>query len=560
MTQKEYHKLNLGCGLDHRAGYINIDAVAAVNPDIVHDLTRPLPFKDDTVEEVVAQDILEHFIYDDFLHVLAELSRVVVTGGKVHVRVPNVDAVFEQFAEDKEVRNIFLYGSTSHRSDTGVFGAHKIGFTARRLVAEFLVYGFEVSSLRTVETNFEAVFVKKEVPSLKKILFVNQSLSMGGAEVFDDDLLGEFSKQGVSCVVSTTSPSFAKLLSEKLSSSSTTMQLFPSVVDIIGNWKGLVKAIVFAPLAWLQYGWLLWKERDADVLFASGFSEKILTSFWAWLFGIPVVWTEFGPLSTVMRRFFGLPKLLYRLALLVPERIIVPSHTTLHDVLPLVHLPLAKSAVIPCGSSQIPAETFEEPTEPHIVCISRLEKGKGQDLLLHAFKEVRNAIPKATLTIVGEGDFLSELQQLSELLGISDAVTFAGRVPSVEKELAAAQIVVFPSVWALEGFGLGVIEAMAAAKPVVAYNRGPTNEIVLQGKTGLLVTPGESLALAGALRVLLASKAARRALGMAGLQRYKEEYSISKVSHLYRTEFCAAMAWSKVDTALERVEYTESTL
>ena len=73
MKKMKLQKLNLGCGLDHRPGYVNIDAVAAVKPDVLHDVSEPLPYKNASVSEVIAQDILEHFIYDDFVKVVAEI-------------------------------------------------------------------------------------------------------------------------------------------------------------------------------------------------------------------------------------------------------------------------------------------------------------------------------------------------------------------------------------------------------------------------------------------------------------------------------------------------------
>ena len=142
-------RLNLGCGKDHRPGYINIDAVTEVKPNLVHTLPKPLPFLDGSVSHIVAQDILEHFIYDDFLLVMSEISRVLQKDGEVSVRVPNIDRIIQKFQTDKEVRNIFLYGGTSQRTDTGIFGAHKIGFSAQRLIAELMVFGLHLKSINS---------------------------------------------------------------------------------------------------------------------------------------------------------------------------------------------------------------------------------------------------------------------------------------------------------------------------------------------------------------------------------------------------------------------------
>jgi predicted SAM-dependent methyltransferase len=150
-------KLNLGCGTDYKKGWVNIDVMPELKPDLVQDLLQPLPFPKLSVQEVLAQDILEHFTWEDAHTVVAELGRVVKLGGVVTVRVPNVDAIIEQFANDHEVRNEFLYGTTTY---TGVFGAHKVGYTPVRLAALFLLNGFEVTTLEAIATNWHVVFTK----------------------------------------------------------------------------------------------------------------------------------------------------------------------------------------------------------------------------------------------------------------------------------------------------------------------------------------------------------------------------------------------------------------
>jgi len=540
-ASKKTIKLNLGCGMDHRNGYINIDAVSAVNPDLVHDISKTLPYKDGTVQEVIAQDILEHFIFDDFIFVISEIARVLKDGGTLHVRTPNVDAILHQFEDDKEVRNIFLYGSTAHRTDTGVFGAHKIGFTRTRLIAELLVYGLEVTSIGTNETNFEASFVKSTPLKAESILFLNQALSIGGAEVFDTDLFSSLKQQGVRVAAYTNNTIFAHMLHF---SEISTLSV-PWVVDFIGNVKGLIKALVYGPLLFFWYGKTVYAHRSVDVMVVSGFTEKILASFWAYVFDIPMVWIEFGPLTTLLNKCMQLPKLLYRLVADLPERVIVPSQNTAADLLRSARISLAKIEYIPCGTSQQSSKKFSDVAQPVIVCPSRLEKGKGQDILLEAFAQVLKDIPKAHLQIIGVGDFITELEALVTKLGIQKSVSFLGRVRDVDEYLQKAQLVVFPSVWELEGFGLVTIEAMALAKPVVAFNRGPTNEIVVDGETGVLAEPGDSGALAEAIVKVMHSSKLRMKLGTGGLKRFNDLYRIDLVAEQYQLAFRRAIAWHR---------------
>jgi SAM-dependent methyltransferase len=81
------NKLNLGCGLDIKNGWINVDRVALPGVDVVHDLeVLPLPFPDDHFEYILCQDVLEHL---DFVNVLRDVWRILKTGGVVHIRVPH---------------------------------------------------------------------------------------------------------------------------------------------------------------------------------------------------------------------------------------------------------------------------------------------------------------------------------------------------------------------------------------------------------------------------------------------------------------------------------------
>jgi glycosyltransferase involved in cell wall biosynthesis len=84
-----------------------------------------------------------------------------------------------------------------------------------------------------------------------------------------------------------------------------------------------------------------------------------------------------------------------------------------------------------------------------------------------------------------------------------------------------------PSLW--EGFGLVLLEAMAAGKPIVASRVGPIPEVVVHGETGLLVEPGRSEPLAAALIELLGSPALAARFGVAGRRRAREHFSLDRM-------------------------------
>jgi glycosyltransferase involved in cell wall biosynthesis len=110
-------------------------------------------------------------------------------------------------------------------------------------------------------------------------------------------------------------------------------------------------------------------------------------------------------------------------------------------------------------------------------------------------------------------------------LGLSDRVTFLGRLS--EQALARlyneAEILVSPSVY--EGFGLPAAEANACGTPVIATTAGAFPEVIADGETGVLVAPGDAVALADAAQSLLADAARRARMGAAGTKRIAERFS-----------------------------------
>lgn len=128
-----------------------------------------------------------------------------------------------------------------------------------------------------------------------------------------------------------------------------------------------------------------------------------------------------------------------------------------------------------------------EQQSEHLVTVGRLCKRKGQDDLLQAFASLQESRPEAHLDIVGAGPRREQLEELTERLDIEDAVTFHGFVDEVEKIrlLNRAEIFVFAS--RQEGFGLVLLEAMAAGTPVVARKLPVYEEFFEDNVNGVLV-------------------------------------------------------------------------
>jgi glycosyltransferase involved in cell wall biosynthesis len=158
-----------------------------------------------------------------------------------------------------------------------------------------------------------------------------------------------------------------------------------------------------------------------------------------------------------------------------------------------------------------------------VVCVLRPEK--GLDILLEAFAAVQHLDEGLRLVIVGSGESLEELQELSRKLGIADRCHFEPAVSDVVPWLRAIDIFVLPSL--SEALSNSLMEAMACGCAVIASDTGGNPELVTDNETGLLFKTGDSAALADRLRTLISAPGLRTALAGAGAARMAAEFSIA---------------------------------
>lgn len=176
---------------------------------------------------------------------------------------------------------------------------------------------------------------------------------------------------------------------------------------------------------------------------------------------------------------------------------------------------------------------------PVVLVLARLEPQKGHRVLLEAWKSVAHSYPTARLVCAGDGLLRAQLEAQASTLGIAGSVSFVGQQPNVPDWLALADFTVLPSFY--EGLPLAAIESLAAGRPVVATAVDGTSEVVLDGKTGLTVTAGDSAALSAAISQMLASPEMVRTLGAAGRQFVLEHFSRER--QVQQTEALYLDAW-----------------
>jgi glycosyltransferase involved in cell wall biosynthesis len=166
-------------------------------------------------------------------------------------------------------------------------------------------------------------------------------------------------------------------------------------------------------------------------------------------------------------------------------------------------------------SSGVDTERFRPPADPHppkrpvLGCVGRLDPVKAHDVLIEAFARVAdNGARDLELRLLGDDPCRSDLERLVRNRGLADRVRFLGMAPDIPEQLRALDLFVLAS--HREGRPTSIMEAMATGLPVVATQVGSIPELVADGRTGLLVKPGDVADLARAIGTLVADNALRR--------------------------------------------------
>ncbi|MFJ4271718.1 glycosyltransferase [Streptomyces coelicoflavus] len=164
------------------------------------------------------------------------------------------------------------------------------------------------------------------------------------------------------------------------------------------------------------------------------------------------------------------------------------------------------------------------PDVPLAVCVGRLCRQKGQDLLLSAWETVRLRVPGARLVLVGDGPDRARLAARAPA-----SVVFAGTVADATAWYRAADLVVLPSRW--EGMALAPLEAMACGRPVVVTDVDGAREGLPPALVPhCLVPPADPAALAGAVAALLLDAPLRASLGRRGRAHVRTAHDVRRTA------------------------------
>jgi len=276
----------------------------------------------------------------------------------------------------------------------------------------------------------------------------------------------------------------------------------------------------------------LWRLRPLVVL-TSSVDAQVIGHLVAARAGVPHVTTEHGGA--------GLPRAFHRRLLVravAPrvERVVAVSPTQVDELRRLGYRP-ERIAVIPSGipepSPVRPRETVRAELgvggdDVLALLVATLRPEKRADLFVEAVRRAHGREPRLLGAVAGGGPQLEQVRRLAAADGI---VRVLGERADVADLIRAADVVCLTS--AFEGLPVAVLEAMALSRPVVATRVGGLPDAVADGRTGVLVPPGDPASFADALVALARAQDRRRTLGETARSVYLERYTVEAMVGRY---------------------------
>jgi phosphatidylinositol alpha-1,6-mannosyltransferase len=181
-------------------------------------------------------------------------------------------------------------------------------------------------------------------------------------------------------------------------------------------------------------------------------------------------------------------------------------------------------------------QRFNLTQNPILLTVGRLQRRKGHDMVIRALPAIKHIFPQIKYLIVGDGEELAYLRDLSTKGGVAESVMFTGPVSDEElpQYYAASDIFIMPNREIhgdIEGFGIVYLEAAAAGKPVIGGRSGGTDDAILDGITGLRVDGNSPCEIANAVIALLSDPVKMKTMGANGRHRMEREFTWESVVH-----------------------------
>lgn len=289
----------------------------------------------------------------------------------------------------------------------------------------------------------------------------------------------------------------------------------------------------------------LLKAFEPDIVHGAVFEGVVMGTLAGKLAGVPIIIGE-ETADPEGRRWTG--HLFFRALVGLTHRMVAVSPFVRDYLLNDLSVPPAKVRLINNGVADVAPRTAEHVqklrarlgigAEDFVIgTVGRLfDQQKKVSEMIRAMPAILARRPLTRLLVVGEGQDRGMLERLATECGVAPSVTFAGYQPATRPFFELMNIFVHPA--ASEAFGLVVAEAMMAGRPVVATAVGGIPDVVDEGKTALLIPPGDREALVEAVLKLADDAELAACMGSAGRRRAVAEFGevryVSEVDELYR--------------------------
>ena len=311
-------------------------------------------------------------------------------------------------------------------------------------------------------------------------------------------------------------------------------------------------------LRWLRTFRRLLRDCGVGLIHAHEFGANTYGTLAGWLAGVPVVATVHGRSYYAER---GRRRLAYRFvsryAVMVAvsedvKRFVAARTGVSARRIRVVHNGIGPAAPVTAGAgARLRADLGLRDGERAVAVVGSLYAVKGHRYLLEAAPSILAACPSTVFLIAGHGACEAALREQARSLGIDTRVRFLGFREDVPAILASCDVFVLPSL--SEGLSIAILEAMAAARPVVTTSVGGNVEIVVDGETGILVEAADARQLAAAVTRILTNPAEGRRLGDNGLSRVRSRFTIGAMVREYEVIYDAALARSALPRTSPRV-------
>lgn len=292
----------------------------------------------------------------------------------------------------------------------------------------------------------------------------------------------------------------------------------------------LTAPVILARTAWHLAG--IARRVHARALHSNTFRASLATALAARLTGRPFVWHTrdiYGPGEPGGTWY---PALLSRLA----HVCLANSHAAARSIprpdVQVIHNGINLAGFQPNPTPAAARAALGLPATPLLIgTVGRMQPWKGHHHFVSAAAQVAANLPQVHFVVVGgqvfaaDADYANQIHAQVAALGLTERVHLVGQQANVPAWLAACDV--FAHCARAEPFGRVVVEAMAAARPVVAFADGGVPEIVVSGQTGQLVPPGDVTALAQVMSMLAQDANLRQAWGLAGRARAEAHFSLS---------------------------------